>query len=433
MTSSTVYIRFSDAEIRRQAQGTATTLRDARYPALRFRFHQDRTRGSWHVVVRKVWGKAASYPDLTASAMLEALPAILQRRAEDPGARSTASGWKAVGELLTWYAERMDRDRNLSTKRKASARSILKLHLQPALGDLPLAEVSRSSLDRLLMWPLQAEYAPSFVRQVFGVLAVAFRRALELEQIASNPVAGLKFTDFVKARIRPKAARLRPAQITDLLVDLRERYAEAPPEGMLALMMLCHGCRVGETRVARWADITLDGESPEWFLPAATTKTREEHRLPLTPQVCALLRRYRDWQQRRGYSGAYLFPGKGKRPISDSQATDIFAGLGQGRWTSHDLRKLASTCWTDLGIDYLIGQLLLNHALRDLDVTYIHTTAAVQKRKALEQWHGWLDQQGFDQLHGWTGGGSQNLSGSCPLPESAAPAVSSAPTQWRNQ
>ncbi|EEZ3329035.1 site-specific integrase, partial [Escherichia coli] len=53
--TSTVYVRFSDAEIRRQAQGTAKTLRDARYPALRFRFHKDRSRGSWHVVVGGVW------------------------------------------------------------------------------------------------------------------------------------------------------------------------------------------------------------------------------------------------------------------------------------------------------------------------------------------------------------------------------------------
>ena len=429
----TLYVRFSDAEIRRQAQGTAKTLRDARYPALRFRFHQDRARGSWHVVVGGAWGKAGNYPDLQTGAMIDVLSQVVARRTAEPDGASTAQGLANVGQVLEWQLERQLTNRALSAKRKASARSILKLHLLPALRDLPLAEVSRSSLDRLLMWPLQAEYAPSFVRQVFGVLAVAFRRALELEQVASNPVAGLKFTDFVKARIRPKEARLRPAQITDLLVDLHERYAEAPPEGMLALMMLCHGCRVGETRVARWADITLGGDAPEWYLPAATTKTREEHRLPLTPQVCALLRRYRDWQQRRGYSGAYLFPGKGKRPISDSQATDIFASLGQGRWTSHDLRKLASTCWTDLGIDYLIGQLLLNHALRDLDVTYIHTTAAVQKRKALEQWHDWLDQQGFDELHGWTGGGSPITSNACPPTESAAPAASSAPTQWRNQ
>ncbi len=430
---TTLYVRFSDAEIRRQAQGTAKTLRDARYPALRFRFHQDRARGSWHVVVGGAWGKAGNYPDLQTGAMIDVLSQVVARRTAEPDGASTAQGLANVGQVLEWQLERQLTNRALSAKRKASARSILKLHLLPALRDLPLAEVSRSSLDRLLMWPLQAEYAPSFVRQVFGVLAVAFRRALELEQVASNPVAGLKFTDFVKARIRPKEARLRPAQITDLLVDLHERYAEAPPEGMLALMMLCHGCRVGETRVARWADITLGGDAPEWYLPAATTKTREEHRLPLTPQVCALLRRYRDWQQRRGYSGAYLFPGKGKRPISDSQATDIFASLGQGRWTSHDLRKLASTCWTDLGIDYLIGQLLLNHALRDLDVTYIHTTAAVQKRKALEQWHDWLDQQGFDELHGWTGGGSPITSNACPPTESAAPAASSAPTQWRNQ
>lgn len=433
MTSKTLHVRLSDAEIRRQAVGQVVTLRDPRHPALRFRFHQNRARGSWHVVVRGVWGKAGNYPDLSASAMLEALPVILKRRAEDQVARSTVSSWTTVGDLLAWYLDRMQRDRNLSTKRKASARSAIQRHLLPRLRDLALADVARTELDRRLIWPLQERYAVAFVRQVYGVLAVAFRRALELEMIASNPMAGMTFTTFVKAKIRPKPARLRGAQVDDLLVALIERYQVAPPEGLLALLMLCHGTRLGETRVTKWGNLTLAGEAPKWYLPPADTKTRREHRLPLTPQAIALLVRYRDWQRRQGYSGAFLFPGQGNRPISAAQATTIFNSLGQGEWSSHDLRKLARTCWTDLGIDYLIGELLVNHALRDLDATYIHTTASDGKRLALAKWHDWLDDHGFDLVHGWIKPRPDNEPNPCPPSESAACAANQVPTQWRNQ
>ena len=52
---------------------------------------------------------------------------------------------------------------------------------------------------------------------------------------------------------------------------------------MLALMMLAHGTRIGETRMARWSEISL--AAAEWFIPAGNTKTRTEHRLPLTGTV----------------------------------------------------------------------------------------------------------------------------------------------------
>lgn len=113
--------------------------------------------------------------------------------------------------------------------------------------------------------------------------------------------------------------------------------------------------------------------------------------------------RYKARQASIGYSGAYLFPDMAGHSISEKQASEMFAYLSDGEWTSHDLRKTARTAWADLGVDYLIGELLLNHALKALDVTYIHTTAEAQKRQALERWHAWLDERGFAALHNPTG------------------------------
>lgn len=74
----------------------------------------------------------------------------------------------------------------------------------------------------------------------------------------------------------------------------------------------------------------------------ANTKTRTEHRLPLTAQVSALLSRYRAIQQARGYEGVYLFPNRRGLPLSETQASMVFTRLGQGEWTSHDLRKVSA-------------------------------------------------------------------------------------------
>jgi integrase len=206
--------------------------------------------------------------------------------------------------------------------------------------------------------------------------------------------------DFTKARIMPKPARLRGVHLAELVPALASHFDDEPGEAMLALMMLCHGTRVGETRLARWSDISMaDGE---WFIPAEHTKTRTEHRLPLTAQTKALLSRYRAIQIAQGYEGIYLFPSRRGRALSEGQASAVFTRLGQGEWTSHDLRKVARTAWTDLGIDGHIGEMLLNHSLGKIASTYINTQARAQRLAALEKWHGWLDERGFQAIHNLT-------------------------------
>ncbi|MEZ7177265.1 site-specific integrase [Pseudomonas mosselii] len=399
--SRTLTVTLSDAEIRRHAAGDARQLRDTRHRELRFRYSTiDRSRGAWHVVFRQRWGKAGDYPGINTKTMLATLPAILARRAADANAKSTTTSWTTVGDVLAWYRDRMNRDRGLSAKRKASAKSALDRHLVPRLGHLPLPEVSKQAVDQHLMWPMQERYALSFVRSVYGVLSVAFRQAMRLDLLPANPMAVLRFTDFVRTRIRPKPARLRGDDVPGLLVVLADRFEAEPAGCMLALMMLCHGSRLGETRLARWRNVNLD--AGRWFIPAGDTKTKAEHTLPLTAQACALLRRYQRVQAAQGYAGPLLFPGGHGAPVSPSKANTLFTDLARGEWSSHDLRKVARTAWTDLGVDYMVGELLLNHAMKDLDATYIHTTAEALKRRALEAWHQQLDQQGFAAIHAGT-------------------------------
>ncbi len=429
---STLHVIITDAEIRKQAAGPVRQLRDHRYPELRFRYStSDRSKGSWHVVVRGKWGKAGNYPGINARLMQSTLPAILARRSVDPAAASTTTSWRTVGDLLTWYADRMSRDRGLSAKRKASSQSALRCHLVPRLQDVDLASLDRATLDRLLMWPMQERYALSFVRSVYGVLAVAFRQAMRLSLIGINPMAELKYTDFVQTRIKPKPARLRADDLPTLLHSLAERITRAPMESMLALMMLCHGSRLGETRQARWKNLNLT--TGQWFIPAPDTKTKAEHTLPLTVQACALLERYRAIQQAGGYQGPFLFPGRAGGAISTTMASTLFKSMSKGEWTSHDLRKVARTAWADLGVDYMVGEMLLNHAMKDLDATYIHTTAEGMKRKALETWHQHLDCHGFVALRDETYPGQAADLSPAQTINDAACSDSTHPSQGRRQ
>ena len=128
-----------------------------------------------------------------------------------------------------------------------------------------------------------------------------------------------------------------------------------------------------------------------------------EHHLPLTDQVRGLLIQYRETQTSRGYDGQYLFPARNGKALSEGQASAVFTRLGKGEWTSHDLRKLARTGWAVLGIDHLIGELLINHAMGHNVKVYIQSDVMNRKRDALEKWHTHLDEKGFNLIHGQTG------------------------------
>ena len=185
----TLTVKLSDAEIGRNAKlEHVRDLRDAGHPALHFRFSKNRTRGSWYLVNKRRWHRIGAFPALSAKQVLAELPAVRLRVSADAG--STISQWATIGELLTWYADRMARDRSLSAKRKNTGASAMKCHLLPRLGNLPLVEVNKATLDTLFMWPLQEALSIDYVRLAFQLLALAFRQALKLGLITSNPMAG---------------------------------------------------------------------------------------------------------------------------------------------------------------------------------------------------------------------------------------------------
>lgn len=396
---TTAAVKITDAEIKRQAAGGARDLRDIEARGLHLRFAKDRTRASWYLVVKGEWKLIGRYPDLSAKQVAAALPGIRLRL--DAGEGTNLSKWLLVGELLDWYADRMARDRSLSSKRKKTCASLIKCHLKPLLGAVPLASVNKPTLDDRFMWPAQESIGIDYVRSAFQLLALAFRQAFKLRLITINPMKDVKFSDFSKAKVGVKPSRLRVTQLQDLLILLRDSMAGAPADAMLALMMLCHGTRIGETRQAQWSHISL--AEREWFIPAENTKTGVENHLPITDQVRQLLITYRDIQWAGGYDGQFLFPSRKGKSLSEGQACAVFTRLGQGEWTSHDLRKVARTGWADIGIDHLIGELLINHAMGHNVKVYIQSDVMSRKREALDRWCAYLDAKGFKRIHDVTG------------------------------
>ncbi|MBL4833634.1 MAG: site-specific integrase [Pseudomonas sp.] len=308
------------------------------------------------------------------------------------------STMKTVSEVVLWWLSRIEGDRTRSEKYRASMGSLMRRHVIPKVGKVKLRKLDRVVLDDLLVFPMHQELAPRTVQKALQGMRQAFRMASDQGRIDTNPLNGTTFRDFYKGKLRPKPAALSRVDLGELVQHLVATFNDDPTKGMLPLMMLAHGTRIAETIMARWAHISLDERV--WVIPEANTKSRREHVLPLTPQVLGLLDRYRKALPDPRLKAAWVFPVRGGARLADTSAHALMRDVSNRQWTSHDLRKLMRSSLADIGIDHMVGELLINHTLGVTTETYITRDVMERRRAALERWHDRLDELGFADAHG---------------------------------
>lgn len=305
---------------------------------------------------------------------------------------------KIVGEVVTWWLSRIEGDRTRSAKYRSSMGSLMRKHVIPLIGKLPLRKLDRVTLDDKLVFPMHQLLAPRTVQKALQGLRQAFAMAEEQGRIKDNPLAGTTFRNFYKGKLRPKPAMLSRADLPELVPHLVQVFLADPMKGILPLMMLAHGTRIAETLLARWAHVSLDERV--WVIPESNTKSRREHVLPLTPQVLGLLDRYRQAMPDPRLKAAWLFPVRGGARLAETSGHALMREVSGRQWTSHDLRKVMRSGLADIGVDHMVGELLINHTLGVTAETYLTRDALERRREALGRWHDRLDELGFADAHG---------------------------------
>lgn len=394
----TVTIKLSDTVIKRQAADEQIyQLKDPRHN-LYLRFHKSREKATWYFVKyannKANWCNLGTWPTITAKVMLARLPDLVVQLAVKHDDKSVGLGeFVTVGQLFDWYLQRAQTNSALSKTRKRSIKSYINKHLAPCLGEFNIESLSKFLIDTHLMQPLQLKYKPSYLKSIFALLKAIFNQAAKLQLLKYDPLSAYNFKDFISADIEPKPTAIRTDQLTALLKQVKAGEIE---QQALVLLQLLHGTRIGETRQSKWSELNLIDK--HWFIPAEHTKTKTEHRLPLTEQAVGFLTAYKSYQIKQGYSGAFLFPGN-RKAISENQANDWMQIISNKQWTSHSLRKVASSTLLDLGVQDFVRDIILNHALTDLKKTYIHTYVEKQVKEALNLWHHYLLDCGLFFLH----------------------------------
>jgi integrase len=237
--------------------------------------------------------------------------------------------------------------------------------------------------DAVLLLDRVRQRAPVGANRLQGLLVRMFNFASERGICEHSPLTGMR-----RGKEKARARVLTDEEIKLLweALDLEQKDIDIFRPTKLALkMILLTGQRPGEVSNMKWEDI----DSEWWTLPAATTKTREENRVPVLPMMQGILDEARiySWNTPHVFASSH---NQGKpltvRALSNAirrHRTEI--GITD-HFTPHDLRRTLRTRLAELGVSDIVAERLLGHKLQGVLGIYNRHAYEDEKRQALTLW-----------------------------------------------
>jgi integrase len=249
-------------------------------------------------------------------------------------------------------------------------------YLLPRWGRRDAASITRADAITMVE-ALDRASGPYTAAKALALASSIFRHAMTREQIAINPCALIKITDFV-GDMAPRQRVLTTAEIELLWRATADIY----PAGPFARLLLLTAVRRSEAAHMTWGEVDLDGAL--WVVPASRTKGGVPHEVPLSPMAIDLLR-----SLPRFTGGDFVFSTTGGRTGIRSFALYKDAIDARSRltnWRFHDLRRTARTNLASLGVSPFIAELVIGHQQKGVHKVYDVHRYQTEKRTALEAW-----------------------------------------------
>jgi integrase len=309
-----------------------------------------------------------------------------------PAARGT------VAQMLEqWMAHIEAQGRSPATM--ARYRSAIRANINPALGDMKLAQLSASDIDAFYARLLKMGLNPLSVRKCHAILSASCRQAVRWGWIDRSPVE----------RASPPSGRGReiiPPTIDELRLLLRTAEESNPDLASLIFVAATTGCRRGELCGLRWSDVDLQSHTvvvrrsisdADGLVSVKGTKTRQARKLALDTATVEVLIRHRTSVTTRATAAeavlnedSYVWSQMldASSPYRPDRVTGTFRNLtdrlGMTHVTFHTLRHFAATALagTGVGVRTIAGR--LGHSNPNLTLrTYAHFLEAADREAAL--------------------------------------------------
>lgn len=257
----------------------------------------------------------------------------------------------------------------------------------PVIGERAIAQIEPSEiLDAIRK--IEKRGSLVMAGRVFQTCGQIFRYAVATQRAKSDPSRDLR-----GALRTPNAVKHRSAMKASELGPFFKALAAYPGDKQtaLAIRFVIHTMvRTSEARLAVWDEFDLEAKAPVWRIPAERMKMRNEHIVPLTPQVVDILHKLKEISGK----SQYVLPSGTKEGVI-SQNTMIYALYRMGyhsRATTHGFRGTASTILNEQGFNRDWVERQLAHTERnEVRSAYNAAEWLSDRRKMLGWWSDYLD------------------------------------------
>ena len=294
--------------------------------------------------------------------------------------RENAREAPRVNDMTKRYLE--EHTPHLAARNAADQHTIMAKLVAPDWGRKLVTEITKADVEKLLNKIAAGRARPSKAKpnnrarklqgpkptpvranRVGEVLRKMFTLAIGWGMRADNPASGFR------RRIENERERFLSPEEIGRLAKALDAAKDQRAAGIIRLCMLT-GARSGEVRQARFEQFNLDLGS--WSKPAATTKQRKIHRIPISGDVVAIVRQ-RSLLVPRG--NPWLFPGDAPgQPVKEIRR--FWMGIQKAAKLPevriHDLRHTFASLLVSGGASLeMIGK-LLGHTQMQTTQRYAH-------------------------------------------------------------
>lgn len=257
---------------------------------------------------------------------------------------------------------------------------IINVYLTPIIGNIPLKKVSKKEIISVVDKIIENN-APIMANRTYALLSKIFSFAVQRGEIEISPMIGTK----KPAKENKKDRTLDEQELELLLRVIIGNIPTGREEDMANLMLfqLATACRPSEARTLEWIDIKPD----HWIIPKEKAKNGISNVIPLTDFTRKILHK-----QQRNSCSSFVFVSRvtGKQYYETSQTRSIrriYEKFNIKPFTSHDLRRTATSYIAKLGVARNIVKKILNHVDNDVTAIYDRHDYDSEIKDALQRWN----------------------------------------------
>jgi integrase len=276
-------------------------------------------------------------------------------RAAEEKRRNTLTVAGLADKFLAEHAEVHCRPRTA-----AEYRALIERIIKPKLGAIKVPDLEHDDVAKLHR---DLAKTPYVANRVLAVLSKMFSLAIVWKMRPDHPVKGV-----VRYQEEKRQRFLSVAELGRLGQALAEHPYKISANAIR--MLLLTGARRGEVLAMEWSQV--ETEPGIWIKPAALTKQKKLHRVPLSPGARQLLA---DMQKYRKPDEVYVFPGRGPgEHLAEIKKSWVAvckaAGVGSAR--IHDLRHSYASVLASSGLSLPVIGALLGHTQPQTTARYAH-------------------------------------------------------------